>query len=167
MVAFISGNLNDLLSCYAATPKVESVQNSLCCKRTQRDFRIHTEGSSYEFVAVRTKDGFKEGDVLSSREPPQRKRRSGVRSPEKVDAKSPLVRGRRIEGYRGECARMSGYSGGQQNRRQDLQHFLQLTPQGLGKAFRIIKKIRTTCSIHHGRARHTPRYDILRFAFHG
>ena len=46
-------------------------------------------------------------DVPTRPEPPQNKRRSGVRSPEQVAAISSLVSGRRIEGYRGESARMS------------------------------------------------------------
>ena len=49
---------------------------------------------------------------------------------------------------------------------RDLQHFLQHAPQDPLKAFRTKWRIRTTSSIHHRCARHTPRYDILRFSFH-
>ena len=47
-----------------------------------------------------------------------------------------------------------------------LQHFLQHRLRGSGKALEINREFQTTRSIHHGRNRHAPRYDIVRFSFH-
>lgn len=84
--------------------------------------------------------GVRFGDMVSRAEPPQKKRRSGSRSPEYMNATTSLVSGRTIGGYVGECTRMSEQSCGQENRLPKVATFFATCPSRPWQSFQNKKE---------------------------